>query len=162
MAKTEKTQKMYLGRAGQMYVLSEFLERGYNVAIPEVDVGDDAFVVRDDDGTYSRVQVKTATAVERGYGYSAQFAIGLSDIKTATVPDTVFLLVSRRGDRWGDVLLIPRAKLYEEHQVHKVGSKNNSDLVVFYVAFKAGKTTCSGRSLGAYMNNWNPWPRITH
>lgn len=41
--------------------MSEFLWRGYNVAIPEVDRGDDIFVVHDDDGTLHRVQVKTAT-----------------------------------------------------------------------------------------------------
>lgn len=35
---------LYVGRAGQMAVMSEFLVRGYNVAIPEVDVGDDIFV----------------------------------------------------------------------------------------------------------------------
>lgn len=36
---------LYLGHAGQMAVMAEFLVRGYNVAIPEVDVGDDIFVV---------------------------------------------------------------------------------------------------------------------
>lgn len=50
---------LYLGRAGQMAVMAEFLVRGYNVAIPEVDIGDDIFVVRDDDGEYSRIQVKS-------------------------------------------------------------------------------------------------------
>ena len=36
----------YVGRAGQLAVMSEFLLRGYNVAIPEVDEGDDVLVVR--------------------------------------------------------------------------------------------------------------------
>ena len=48
---------LYVGRAGQMAVMAEFLVRGYNVAVPEVDVGDDIFVVKDNDGEYSRVQV---------------------------------------------------------------------------------------------------------
>jgi hypothetical protein len=34
----------YVGRAGQLAVMAEFLLRGYNVAIPEVDEGDDIFV----------------------------------------------------------------------------------------------------------------------
>ena len=37
-------QSLYSGRAGQMAVMAEFLIRGYNVAIPEVDVGDDIFL----------------------------------------------------------------------------------------------------------------------
>lgn len=36
---------LYVGRAGQMAAMAEFLLRGYNVAVPEVDVGDDIFVV---------------------------------------------------------------------------------------------------------------------
>lgn len=35
-----------------MVVMSEFLDRGYNVAVPEVDVGDDLFVVRDSSYEY--------------------------------------------------------------------------------------------------------------
>jgi hypothetical protein len=42
--------------------MAEFLIREINVAIPEVDVGDDILVVRDDNDVISRVQVKTANA----------------------------------------------------------------------------------------------------
>jgi hypothetical protein len=34
---------LYLGKAGQQAVMSEFLVRGWNVATPEVDIGDDIF-----------------------------------------------------------------------------------------------------------------------
>ena len=51
---------LYIGRAGQLLVMSEFLLRGWNAALPEVDVGDDVFVVKDEDGTLFRIQVKTA------------------------------------------------------------------------------------------------------
>lgn len=44
--------------------MAELVSRGYNVAVPEVDIGDDIFVVRDRDGQLSRVQVKTANAKE--------------------------------------------------------------------------------------------------
>ncbi len=54
----------YIGKAGQLFVMSEFLMLGYNVAIPEVDRGDDIFVVRDSDGNLGRIQVKTAKAKE--------------------------------------------------------------------------------------------------
>ena len=35
--------------------MSEFLFRGYNVAVPEVDRGDDLFVVQDADGSLTMV-----------------------------------------------------------------------------------------------------------
>ena len=35
--------------------MAEFLLRGWNVAIPEVDTGDDIFVVQDENGTLRRV-----------------------------------------------------------------------------------------------------------
>ena len=38
---------LYVGRAGQMVVISEFLIRGWNVAVPEVDIGDDLLVIKD-------------------------------------------------------------------------------------------------------------------
>jgi hypothetical protein len=65
-----KKLNLYVGRAGQMAVMAEFLARGYNVAVPEVDIGDDIFVVKDDSGDYSRVQVKAAVATRTAVGYS--------------------------------------------------------------------------------------------
>lgn len=64
---------LYIGRSGQLAVMAEFLMRGYNVAIPEVDVGEDLFVVRDADGELSRIQVKCSIAKpkkKRGYSVS--------------------------------------------------------------------------------------------
>ena len=45
--------------------MSYFLLRGWNVAVPEVDVGDDIFVVDDKKGVFYRIQVKTSQAVEQ-------------------------------------------------------------------------------------------------
>ena len=72
-----RKQSLYVGRAGQMAVMAELLWRGLNVAFPEVDVGDDVFVVKDETGELWRVQVKTATAGPLPDGYSAQFSISL-------------------------------------------------------------------------------------
>ena len=40
-----KRGTQYTGRAGHLAVMAELLIRGWNTAIPEVDVGDDIFVV---------------------------------------------------------------------------------------------------------------------
>ena len=90
-----KRANLYLGSAGQHVVVSEFLVRGWNVAIPEVDVGDDIFVVRDSDGKLHRIQVKTATAQARNYGYSARFQVPLSQLSQAVEPDLTYVVVVR-------------------------------------------------------------------
>jgi hypothetical protein len=55
----------FVGKAGQLAVMAEFLLRGYNVAMPEVDVGDDIFVVNDGVERLWRIQEKTAIGLGR-------------------------------------------------------------------------------------------------
>ena len=76
-------QNMYKGRSGQLAVMAELLARCYNVAIPEVDRGDDIFVVEDGSDNIWRIQVKTAFAEGTGAIFSAQFNIPLSQLRKA-------------------------------------------------------------------------------
>ena len=46
--------------------MSELLLRGWNVAVPVVDVGDDVFVIDDNDKTTYRMQVKSAASDTSG------------------------------------------------------------------------------------------------
>ncbi|HEY2293976.1 MAG TPA: group I intron-associated PD-(D/E)XK endonuclease [Thermoanaerobaculia bacterium] len=73
-------QNLYVGHAGQVAVMAEFLLRGWNVALPEVDVGEDMLVVKDETGELWRIQVKTATAKPLQTGYFAQFNVSLSQL----------------------------------------------------------------------------------
>ncbi len=52
MARTD-----YVGKAGELAAMSEFLLLEYNVAIPQVDTGDDVWVILDKRGTVWGVQV---------------------------------------------------------------------------------------------------------
>jgi hypothetical protein len=76
--------------------MAEFLLRGYNVAMPEVDIGDDIFVVHDREGELWRVQVKTAICKqarrERGTqaagvpappAWRGKFAISRTQVRTS-------------------------------------------------------------------------------
>ena len=73
---TRPHELLYKGASGEMAVMSEFLFRLINVAVPEVDVGDDVFVVREKDEAVTRVQVKYAAADEQQNGeYVAQFSL---------------------------------------------------------------------------------------
>lgn len=55
-------RSLYIGRSGELAVLSEFLSRGYNAATPEVDSGENVFVIEDGRSGYWPVLVKTASA----------------------------------------------------------------------------------------------------
>ncbi|MBK9367073.1 MAG: hypothetical protein IPN01_12260 [Deltaproteobacteria bacterium] len=81
-----KRKPLYVGAAGQAAVMSELLMLGYNVAVPEVDVGDDLFVVNDNNGNYRRVQVKTAIAQASRSSYAAQFSIPFAADRTTVYP----------------------------------------------------------------------------
>ena len=102
---------LYVGRAGQLAVMAEFLLRGYNVAIPEVDVGDDIFVVRDRTQGYSRVQVKTALAIATRVGYSARYTVKLDQLVTLSTPDIWYVFANRLENRWQSFVVISRSPL---------------------------------------------------
>jgi hypothetical protein len=81
-----------LGKAGQLAAMSLLLKRGWNVATPEVDVGDDIFVVEDKKGLFYRVQVKTSQAIIRKNSYSAQFNIPLKQLNAFIEPECIFII----------------------------------------------------------------------
>src|SRR5439155_16162614 len=94
MAKDEHA-RLYFGRSGQLAAMSELLYRRRNAAIPEVDVGDDVFVVRDEDDIVTRVQVKSANATAQHGGYFAQFSIPLLQLKKTDPPLFVYIFPVR-------------------------------------------------------------------
>ncbi|MDX1912207.1 MAG: hypothetical protein SFV22_12000 [Saprospiraceae bacterium] len=157
-----KKQNLYLGKAGQFFVMSELLFRGWNVATPEVDVGDDIFVVKDADGQLIRVQVKTATAamLKKG-GLRAQFSLNLAQLQSNITPMLVYALVFRLGNKWEGVVLIKRDILLEEHQNFQLGNISNG-LLNIYFSFKNSKLTCSKRDLTQYLNNFADFDVIQH
>ena len=75
-----------------MAVLAVLLNRGYNVAVPEVDRGDDLFVVHDETGRLFRIQVKSATGKGKRR-VSGAFNISLNQLRTPRMPDLHYVLV---------------------------------------------------------------------
>lgn len=86
----------YAGRAGHLAAMAELLLRGWNVAIPEVDVGDDIFVVRDATRTLKCVQVKTSLGPASGL----QFKVSLRQIQSVGLDPLAFVFVTRVASRW--------------------------------------------------------------
>jgi len=153
---------LYIGRAGQMAVMAEFLLRGWNVAVPEVDIGDDLLVLRDADGNLSRIQVKTSSTTELQQGYSLRYSVRFSQLSQVLTPDVTFVFASRLQKKWNPFIVIPRDVLYNYHLIHDVGSRTQSGNVTFYFRYDNTKMTCGGQDFSGYLDNWDAWPLIEH
>ena len=156
-----KRSNLYTGRAGHLAVMAELLLRGWNTAIPEVDVGDDIFVVHDSQGDLRRVQVKTALARPLQVGHSAQFNLSLSQLQTSMTPEVTYIFAIRLCDRWDSFVVIDREILDEEHSSYRLGS-GSTDRLVLRLRFKGTSVTCKRRDLSQYRNNWTAFPIIEH
>jgi hypothetical protein len=153
--------KLYLGQAGHLYVMSELLNRGWNVAIPEVDAGDDIFVVRDSNGDLKRVQVKTATGKPlKRDGFTAQFNIRLNQLLSPITPDIHYVFVVRYNGSWKDLVIVTRTELYSIHEEYNIGSITK-DNIIFKLSYKTN-IAAKAHNLDAYKNNWINFPIINH
>ena len=92
----KKNYHLYLGKAGHLTVMSEFLTRGWNVAIPEVDIGDDIFVVQDDNGTLRRVQVKTSTSTPGQKNYTGQFNVPIKQLRNISNVPIHYVFITKK------------------------------------------------------------------
>jgi hypothetical protein len=153
---------LYLGKAGQLHTMSEFLARGWNVATPEVDVGDDIFVVEDKKGLFVRVQVKTSQATERTDSYSAQFNVPVSQLREPIAPEIYYIFLVRKRNKWSDMLIIPRTTLYELWQENQVGTVSQDQNLLIYFSFKEQKVTCSKTDFTSFVDNFEDFPIIEH
>ena len=127
------------------------------MALPEVDIGDDVFVVKDDGGEMFRVQVKTATSKEQRTSYFAQFRVNLNQLRQTRVPDLVYIFAVRRDSRWGPFLIIDREVLRSAHEDQGVGSPSDG-AVVFRVTYTDSSVRCSDQDFLRYRNDWSRWP----
>ncbi len=156
-----KRFNLYLGKAGQLHTMSEFLARGWNVATPEVDVGDDLFVVEDKKGLFLRVQVKTAHATERTDSYSVQFNVPMLQLEEPISPEIYYIFLVRKQSKWSDMLIIPRETLLAFFKNHHVGTVANDSLLLYF-SFKEQTISCSKIDFTAFLNNFEDFPTIEH
>lgn len=133
--------------------------RGWNVAVPEVDVGDDLFVVRDAVGEFSRIQVKTANIVVRKNGYSAQFSVPIQQLERSTFPELTYCFVLNGENDWLGTVVISRKELLRLYDFSEIGSLIN-DTLMLYFSFKDNCLVCSKEDLTDYLNNFKDFPKM--
>jgi len=156
-----KKFNQYLGKAGHLAVMSEFLMLGWNVAIPEVDIGDDIFVVQDDNGTLRRVQVKTSTSTSRKDSFSGQFNVSVKNLRNISNILVHYVFIVRHNNEWSMPLIIRQDYLLAHFQNEKVGSEVKGN-ITFYISFKAEKAECSGQDFTGYIKDFTDFPKIEH
>jgi hypothetical protein len=163
---------LYTSKGAHLAVMSELLCLGWNVAIPEVDVGDDIFVVSDKpiDGTdreFFPVQVKYAMGKKRkkARNFSAGFEVPFSQLErsSGTRNDLIYVFVVRFKNRWESFVIIKRMDLYGMHIRKKghIGSKikkKDEFVLRLYMAFNPDKPSvnCSRQDMTANLNTWIP------
>ncbi len=141
--------------------MAELLLRGWNTAIPEVDIGDDIFAVRDSDGNLARVQVKTAIAKRTKTGHRVSYNLSLTQLQTPITPDVTYVFVVRHENRWDSFVVVDRAVLDEEHSLNNVGTEHGDRLVLQF-RFQDGEVLCGGSDFTHYNGNWSRFPLIVH
>jgi len=156
-----KKFNQYLGKAGHLNVMSEFLMLGWNVAIPEVDIGDDIFVVQDDNGTLRRVQVKTSTSTVRKDSFSGQFSVSVKNLRNITNILVHYIFLVRHNDEWSKPIIIRQDYLFDHFENGQVGSEAKGN-ITFYFSYTNGKVECSGRDFTKYIKDFTDFPKIEH
>jgi hypothetical protein len=169
------TQDLYTGMSGQFAAMSEFLWRGYNVAIPAVDVGEDIFVVEAGQGVLRRVQVKTAGTGTVAAGVkTVQFNLSRSQLNLQPGGSDLFFMLLAR---WDDVdakipwrfLLLRSEEISQLRLTPPRGPRRGpppladgdakTDVLKMTIAFSAADAVAWGHSLTEFLDKWSKdWP----
>lgn len=156
-----QTYRMFLGKGGQLAVMSHIVTRGLNVALPELDLGNDVFVVQDATGELWPVQVKTATATANRRGeLEAVFYLSVKQLTAAAIgPERlVYSLVLFHGERWAAFLNVPRRSLADAtaHLKESNGAITPKFRLTDTAVF-CGRTQVD---LHRYRDDWSYWPDL--
>ena len=150
-------RNLYTGKAGERAAVAQFLIRGWRVAVPEVDVGDDLFVAR---GTaFVPVQIKTCRATQLKRSYIGQFRLPIEQVITPRVPELVYVFAVYHHCNWSDFVLIPRPDLHTEHVLHGAGSASG-EYMTLRISFDTSAVRCGGGDWSTYRANWSAIPDL--
>lgn len=155
-----KRYNLYLGKSGQFAIMAEFLARGWNTCTPDVDVGDDVLVLEDRAGQFKRVQVKTASAVERNNGYSAQFSIPLAQLSLPISPEIHYVFMVRYKNKWVNTLIIKRG--YLDNMYNSKPYIEPQKNWVLYISFQKNEIKCFDVDFTPFIDDFSEFPDILH
>ena len=155
----------YTGKAGQLAAMGELAWRGYNVALPEIDKGDDIFSVNDTTGTMLRIQVKTSIARRQPRINASKYSFNVrgSAISVPQSPELHFVFACRieLGFRF---LVMSRDVLRNYVNSHNAGSPGEraKEGRRFEIQiFDDGCAKClPGIDWSSHLEDWATWPSL--
>ena len=150
---------LYKGKAGHLAVMSELCFRGYNVAMPEIDKGDDVFVVNDGSGAMWRIQVKTSSPKVQKKSRAFQFRVRETAITVPQTPELHFVFVMRDGTRWRFAVM-DRPVLHNYVRAQNMGTAAGDYRQINMTLFDTGELKGSKISLTHHLEDWATWPEI--
>jgi hypothetical protein len=120
----EQTKKgfrhLFLGKAGQLACMAELLYLGYNAAIPEVDIGEDIFIINHKEEQVSYLQIKTSELFidpsDKQENYY-QFTVSIKQLNTTGKLPFYYVFAYRNLERPNfDFVVFERAWLSEKRK----------------------------------------------
>ena len=147
----------YIGKAGHLAVMGEFAFRGYNVAMPEIDTGDDIFVVHDKTGAMWRLQVKTSSGKRNTKSSRYQFRIRDTAIRNAMTPELHFVFVMRQPKNWR-FMIIARNVLQNYVDSKGLGTLHKGYRQIVVTLHNDVTAICSKQDLSHHLEDWRTWP----
>lgn len=177
------SERSLFGMSGHFACMSYFLRRGYNVAIPVVDVGDDIIVIRDDHHDLRRVQVKSGNPLRMQRTGAAdvqeiRFTVSRRQLADEEGARLYYMFMAWVWERWSFVLisrdaLTERKRMSESRRPahgrsprsdHEARSDRLSLTLCFSRDAVSGRedATLWGQSLAELLNRWTvDWPALT-
>jgi hypothetical protein len=156
MIREGTTRDLYTGRGGQLATLAELLLRHCNVAIPEVDEGDDALVFVTDEPDVARLQIKTATAeLLKAEGcYAARVSVPLAQLHARESTRLHYVFAIRLGERWSDFVIVARHELVAASGLGLGYVNKRAGELQLYLSFSPDGLRCSDQDWSRYRNAW--------
>ncbi|EXU74137.1 MULTISPECIES: hypothetical protein [Erwinia] len=160
----------YKSKAAHLAVMAELAWREYNVAMPEIDIGDDIFAVKDSSGNMWRLQVKYSQAKKLKKGYSGTFGVRHDQLVKPTSPELYYVFVIKKECGNWFYLILPRQALETHFTSNKFGhvffnKSLKKEVINFHVFFNDNgevsySTGSKKKFLTDYLNNWGKIPAI--
>jgi hypothetical protein len=156
----------FFGMAGHLAAMSEFLLRGYNVAIPFVDRGDDVLTLEGEKDEVRRVQVKTSKL----YGgkdpstYRLEFNLRSEQLRRPDGSSKLFYMFMFRPTLHWEWILLSRQDLaalrraFETSESPSVEDTTSGLSLRVWVDAQQRSVRGWNADLHRYFNAWVDWP----
>jgi hypothetical protein len=146
-----------------MAVQAELLARRCNVAVPEIDEGEDVFTFVFKKPDVTRIQVKTANAepLKEAGRYAARVSVPLEQLQEEEQEDLYYVFAIRLDDHWVDFVVVSHSELSAWNTDGGMGYVNlRAQELQLYLSFNPDALVCSGRNLQPYRNARESLPKL--